>query len=54
MIYRKETNPNGSVTVWFVQDGVKYSFVDPSPGNTEYEAYAAWVAAGGVPETIEP
>ena len=35
------------------EPGVRISFMDPSPGNTEYEAYAAWVAEGNTPEVIE-
>lgn len=44
----------GCKVAWYEKDGVRISFVDPSPGNTEYEAYAAWVAEGNTPEVIEP
>ena len=43
----------GSKVVWYDKDGFRISFVDPSPGNTEYEAFAAWVAEGNSPEVIE-
>ena len=42
-----------STVIWYEKDGFRISFVDPSPGNTEYEAFAAWVAEGGTPEVIE-
>jgi hypothetical protein len=52
MDYKKQELPNGTV-VWYEKDGYRISFVDPSPGNTEYERYLEWLAAGGVPEVIE-
>lgn len=42
----------GSTVVWFESDGVRVSFVDPSPGNSEYEAYVAWLLEGNQPEVI--
>ena len=28
------------------EGNVRLSFLDPSPGNTDYETYLAWVAEG--------
>ena len=53
MDYKSE-NVRGSQIIWYEKDGFRISFVDPSPGNSEYEAYAAWVAEGNEPEAIEP
>lgn len=51
--YKKQASLGGGTVVWYEKDGVRISFVDPSPGNTEYEAYAAWVAEGNEPEVVE-
>jgi hypothetical protein len=32
------------------ENNIRISFIDPSPGNTEYEAYLEWVAEGNVAE----
>jgi hypothetical protein len=35
------------------EDKYVLSFVDPSPGNTDYQAYLAWVAEGNEAEEVE-
>jgi hypothetical protein len=52
MNYTTQTN-QGCKVVWYEKDGVRISFVDPSPGNSEYEAYLQWQAAGNVPQPWE-
>ena len=53
MDYKKQQTPTGNTVVWYEKDGVRISFVDPSPGNSEYEAYLQWLAAGNVPQPWE-
>ena len=42
----------GSKVIWYEQGGYRISFMDPSPGNTEYERYLEWLNAGNEPEVI--
>lgn len=43
----------GETAIWYEQEGVRISFTNPSPGNTDYAAYLAWLAEGNEPEIIE-
>lgn len=52
MNYKTQTFLNSKV-VWYEANGYRISFMDPSPGNSEYDAYLAWLAAGNEPEVIE-
>ena len=52
MNYKTQT-VMGSKVVWYEKDGFRISFIDPSPGNTEYEAYLEWLAEGNEPEVID-
>jgi hypothetical protein len=38
--------------VWYEENGFRISFIDPSPGNTEYQEYLKWVSEGNVAEEI--
>jgi hypothetical protein len=53
MDYKTQT-VQGSNIVWYDKGGYRISFVDPSPGNSEYDAYLAWLAEGNEPEIVEP
>ena len=52
MDYKKQELIHSTV-VWYENDGYRISFVDPSLGNSEYEAYLAWLAEGNEPEVAE-
>ncbi len=39
-------------TIILEKDGFLISFIDPSPGNTEYQTYLTWVSEGNVAEEI--
>jgi hypothetical protein len=51
-MYQIIQSETGSIIV-LEQDGVLLSFSE-NPENTDYQRYLEWVAAGGVPEVIEP
>jgi hypothetical protein len=51
-MYQIIQSDRGTVIV-LEQDGVRLSFTE-NPENTDYQKYLAWLAAGGVPEVIEP
>jgi hypothetical protein len=53
-MYKIMIGPSGGrVIAKFVNGGI-LSFSDPSPGNTDYEEYLQWVAAGNTPEPPDP
>ena len=52
MNYKKQ-EIMGSNVVWYEENGIRISFADPSPGNTDYEAYLQWLAEGNEPEIVE-
>jgi len=52
MMYQKIAREGGYVIV-LEQHGFRLSFSE-NPENTDYQQYLEWVAAGGVPEVIEP
>ena len=52
MNYRTQQVMDTTV-IWYEKDGVRVSFVDPSPDNADYQRYLEWVAAGNSPEPWE-
>jgi hypothetical protein len=49
-MYKFIISPTGSKVIIKEEGNVRLSFLDPSPGNTDYEAYLAWVAEGNEAE----
>jgi hypothetical protein len=53
-MYKIMIGPNGGRVITKRVNGGILSFSDPSPGNTDYEEYLQWVAAGNTPEPPDP
>lgn len=53
-MYKIIIGPTGSKTITKRVNGGTLSFSDPSPGNSDYEEYLQWLAAGNTPEPPEP
>ena len=49
MNYYTTTSPTGTAVIILLEGNVMTSFTE-NPEITDYQAYLAWVAAGGVPE----
>jgi len=52
-MYYKTSNilsSNNSITTF--RDGYTINFIDPSPGNLDYEKYKQWLDAGNEPEPL--
>jgi len=48
--YVKQTHQNGTSSIWYEENGYRYSFTDQDETNTAYQTYFAWVAEGNVAE----
>ena len=53
-MYKIMIGPSGSRMIAKRVNGGILSFSDPSPGNTDYEEYLQWLAAGNTPEPPDP
>ena len=53
-MYQIVNSFDGSECVRHVGDDGIVLLIPLDPANTDYQRYLAWVAAGGVPEIIEP
>ena len=53
MDYKKQETLSGNKVIWYENNGFLISFVDPSPGNTDYQTYLEWLAEGNEPEVVE-
>jgi hypothetical protein len=49
-MYKLIISPLESKIIIKEEEGIVKSFIDPSPGNIDYEAYLAWVEEGNVAE----
>ena len=37
--YNKSTDEQGVTTIWYEENGARYSFTDQDPANSDYQAY---------------
>jgi hypothetical protein len=49
-MYKFTTSLSNSKVIIKEEGNVRLSFLDPSPGNTDYQEYLAWVAEGNEAE----
>ena len=49
-MYKYQIVDNDRKVIIKEEDGFLISFVDPSPGNTEYKKYLEWVTEGNTAE----
>lgn len=47
--YKIKINSLGATVIEYTHNGMVTSFLDPSPGNSDWEQYQQWLAAGNTP-----
>jgi hypothetical protein len=52
--YKIKINSLGATVIEYTHNGMVTSFLDPSPGNSDWEQYQQWMAAGNTPLPADP